>query len=156
MITVENARAMAKASLAKRLENAAKMREAAAIAEKLSVVVGAQAEVSEMFKLQVLNRVRKQIESILQSLEDEKDADAVDKLCRSLDKLMEQERKLSGRPLPGSYRPEPPVKRRFSSSTPVLDMPSLVVSSAQLPTQDGLVVDNNSAPVVGDWQNVLF
>jgi hypothetical protein len=118
-INANNARELAKLSLAKRLENAAKYKESLAIANDVQAIAGAQADSSTLFTMAVLNRVRKQIETILASLEELPKPDEVDKLCRSLDKLMEQERKLSGRPLPGSLRPSSKPAKQSRSSDPV-------------------------------------
>jgi hypothetical protein len=61
-------------------------------------------------------RVREEIDRLVDMLAKCKDAQDKDRLSRALDRLAETERKLSGRPLPGAYRPE---KSRAPARGPV-------------------------------------
>lgn len=118
VITVENARELAAKSLAKRLENAAKLKEAAAITGSLSAVLDAQAETSGVFRANVHSRVRKQIQAVIEMLEGAKEAIEVERLSRSLSSLLEQDRILSGMPLPGTLRPSKERAKRHTSGSP--------------------------------------
>ena len=63
-----------------------------------------------------IERVRKQVQLLQDRLEaqtgaDELDAAALDRIASAIARLSELERQLSGRPLPGSLRPQPPRKQ---------------------------------------------
>lgn len=60
------------------------------------------------FEIQDLRRVRAEIEREARLLRKLTDPGQIFKLSASLDRLRAQERKLAGRPDPGSYRPTAP------------------------------------------------
>jgi len=115
MITTERARELAALSIAKRRENAAKLKEAIAINKGLSAFVDAQQGESGTFRASVHARIRKQIEMILEMLEEETRPQEVERLSRSLAALMEQDRIMSGIPLPGTLRPANQKSKKPSS-----------------------------------------
>jgi hypothetical protein len=86
---------------------------------------------SEEYLALRLGRVRKQItllevkiESFLMANDDGESATAIDRLCAAKAKLSEEERVLSGRPLPGSHRPSKSPQKSREMSTGPLDISS--------------------------------
>ncbi len=103
----DNAREMAARSLQARKANEEKRRQllaqAAAQAESITA--------DDYLSRRVL-RVRTQIELLSQRIDEElekrsADGQKLNWLCSALERLQEQERELSGRPLPGTLKPRP-------------------------------------------------
>jgi hypothetical protein len=106
-------------------------------------------EVSGYVKLR-LSRVRSQLSKLDATLTEElakpdPDARRVESLSRAAASLQTQEQNLSGRPLPGAYRPEPVRTQRslveYSTAATRRVMPSIVT----LPAGDEPVPDPASA-----------
>ena len=70
----------------------------------------------DKFPLKLLNRVRKQIMSITETLEQETDPQKIDRLCNALSSLSEVERKLAMRPTPAPLKQPVQSKRSRTSS----------------------------------------
>ncbi len=77
--------------------------ELAAIKENQVLVA---VEPTDLYTTRRLTRTRAQIDAILDMLESETDAQALDRLASALARLNEIERQLANRPLPGSFKPE--------------------------------------------------
>lgn len=60
---------------------------------------------NDTFRLTQLAITRAQIKNVNKLIGDEQDAVKLDRLASALSRLLEAERQLSGRPLPGSLRP---------------------------------------------------
>lgn len=118
MITAENAKNLALLSAAKRRENAAKFKEVLEINSGLTAFRDAQLEESTVFRTSVHARIRKQIESLLKMLEKASEPKEVEQLSRSLSTLMEQDRIMSGIPLPGTLRPSKEKPKRATEVAP--------------------------------------
>lgn len=133
-INKDNAKALNAKSTAKRLENAAKLREAAAITDELIANAKANTENSEVFLASVLARVRKQISDTLTSL-DEDNLEPIDRerLSRSLGVLLEQDRQLSNRPLPGTLKPSSKPAKQSRTSYPEPEPQYSVIHEAPKP-----------------------
>jgi hypothetical protein len=108
-ITKENWAQMQEKALAKRRENALKRLEKERQPEVQAPEVEKPIEKDETIQAQ-LKRVRAHIDRLDGLLEACDDAGEIDKLCRALSTLREDERKLAGRPLPGSFRPTSKTK----------------------------------------------
>lgn len=127
LITPERAKQLQALGVKARLENTAKLKEAAQIGQQLLETQAVISESNETFIANVLARVRKQIESVMKMMEKETDAGDIDKLARSLGTLLERERILSNRPAPGSLKPSSkPAKRSqsFAQPEPVDETPA--------------------------------
>ena len=59
------------------------------------------------YQAKTIVRVRERMDKLLDLLEEEEDPNKLDRLASAFAKLQEEERKLAGRPLPGSRRPSP-------------------------------------------------
>ena len=77
----------------------------------------------DQFTVARLVRVRKQLTRLDAMMERERDARNLDRLASAQSRLAEQERLLSGRPLPGQRRPAPdrPVRVPVPLPMPLLD-----------------------------------
>ena len=80
------------------------------------------------FADKTLVRVRKQIESLLDDLSIERDAQKKDRLASALGRLNEIERQLAGRPIPGSLKPSSKQSRSSPQVEPTPITPRPVVS----------------------------
>jgi hypothetical protein len=69
-----------------------------------------------------LPRVRKQLERLDDLMKQETDPAKLDRLAAALYRLSEQERIMSGRPLPGSYKPESSSDQSQSMIRPLSDL----------------------------------
>lgn len=123
--TADNARAMADIGRQRRQERKAQN----AITASLPIE-DRQKPVEDTFPAKILSRVRKQIASVMDSLEQAlTDPEPDSKRCKDmsdcLSRLAELERQLAGRPLPGSMRPSAAKVRRPAStiSAPTLADP---------------------------------
>lgn len=69
------------------------------------------------YQAKTIVRVRERMDKLLDLLEEEEDPNKLDRLASAFAKLQEEERKLAGRPLPGSHRPSSkPAKRSTPES----------------------------------------
>ena len=67
--------------------------------------------ITDEFTAKRLIRVRKQLERLDDMLEAEQDTKRIKELSDATTRLAEQERQLSGRPLPGTLRPDKPKSK---------------------------------------------
>lgn len=108
--TPANARIMAaRAAVARRI--AAEKREAM-LQEELAKPIAPALLPDDVFRLQSLARVRKQMDNVFGMMDDEQDPQKIDRLASALARLNEAERQLSNRSLPPSQKPVSPGKRR--------------------------------------------
>lgn len=70
------------------------------------------------YVLKTLTRTRKQLDRLFSLMGDETDPQKLDRLASAIARLAEQERQLSGRPLPGSLRPRQEKSRRAADVEP--------------------------------------
>lgn len=132
MITVQNARQMAARSLeARRASKQAALERENLLkrllaAEENRLLQAAENPVQrpvnapdDAYLAERLARVRKQIAMLDVMLEGAAVASEVDKFASALCRLSELARQLSGRPLPGSLRPQAPRTPKFTFSPPV-------------------------------------
>lgn len=63
-----------------------------------------------------VSRTRRQLDRLFELMEEELDPQKLDRLASAIARLAEQERQLSGRPLPGSLRPKQKRTKRSNSS----------------------------------------
>jgi hypothetical protein len=114
-------------------ENAAKAHEArkrneelrqqAALAEpQIAATPPANCPPGADFVTERLPRVRKQLERLDHLMKQETDPAKLDRLAAALYRLSEQERIMSGRPLPGSYKPESNRDLSQSLFRPISDL----------------------------------
>lgn len=66
-----------------------------------------------------LIRVRKQLNKIDGLIESEEDPSKLDRLASAQARLSEQERQLSGRPLPGTLKPQSPKRAKSQDAQPL-------------------------------------
>ena len=86
------------------------------------------------FAAKTLVRVRRQIESLLDDLSIERDAQKKDRLASALGRLNEIERQLAGRPMPGSLKPSAKQPRVTPQVEPTpIETPQAVVSDLPPP-----------------------
>lgn len=139
LFTKENAREMnVKGNAAKRAKKEARMH----LEEKMAILTAKIHEMtvnSERINAQRLIRVRKQLDLVDSRIEEEAckqggidkdgkpmpacDGQLLNWLCSAQERLAEQERQLSGRPLPGTLRPDKP-KSKPAQLPPAPDTPS--------------------------------
>lgn len=98
--TRENAAEMARRSTEARLRREREQESKAAEYDALAAVP------EEQFRLKRLQRVRKQLMQIDDMIEQETDAQTLERLARAQGVLSVQEFALAGRPMPGSLRPK--------------------------------------------------
>lgn len=127
LITSANAREFAVRSVAARKQRALERESSAAV----PVAVLAQAAGStDDYQAKRLVRVRAQLDTLDARLEAElraakPDSRRIKDICDAQTRLAEQERQLSGRPLPGSRRPAPDrAERRQGRAVVVFDEPA--------------------------------
>ena len=113
--TKENAREFAARGLQKRRENAEKRRQAIEAEERAKIVV------TDCYISDTLLHVREQIKRLGGMIAKEKDAQCLDRLASAYAKLSDQERILSGRPMPGSLRPKAPKEPKPAQSSGISD-----------------------------------
>lgn len=100
LITSQNAREMALRSAAARRQRKA------AVEAALANPAPPPAPSADYVQAQI-TRMRGQIDRVHYRLAQEKNPQAIERLATALARLVEQERILSGRPLPGAHRPGP-------------------------------------------------
>ena len=83
---------------------------------------------ADNFRDKTLLRVRAQIESLLDDLSIERDAQKKDRLASALGRLNEIERQLAGRPMPGSLKPSSKQSRSSPQVEPTPITPQPVAS----------------------------
>jgi hypothetical protein len=110
--TSENAKELGALGHKARAENKRASASIQKTPETVQVTTPQESTQEESFSSKLLTRARARIDSIIEMLTLTKDSKEVEQLTRALAALAELERKLDGRPLPGSRRPvaEKPVK----------------------------------------------
>ena len=93
----ENGKLLQALATKARLENAARLKEAAEIVKSIQATSVALTESGEVFRISSLARVRKQMQSILDDLTKEDDPAKLDRLASALERLERMERSLSMR-----------------------------------------------------------
>lgn len=78
----------------------------------------ADAAANGQYVQDTLSRTRKQLDRLFSLMEEEIDPQKLDRLASAIARLAEQERQLSGRPLPGSLRPRQEKSRRSHDVEP--------------------------------------
>lgn len=117
--TPQNAKEMAQRSAEARRLNRQRAEEAALLPPQVAQSVPQAAE--DTYVLTRLLRVRGHLDRIDRMMASEQDPKRLRDLAAVTRDLEEQERRLSGRPLPGSKRPRPEPAKKISSAPAPLD-----------------------------------
>lgn len=112
-ITSDNARELQQKAVASR-----KLRQEQKQAEAFAALTAAMAQQLPEYVAARLARVRLQLDRLDQMLMDESDPQKLDRLASAQSRLSEQERQLSGRPMPGSLKPSNARSSRSRPSEP--------------------------------------
>jgi len=112
MLTSERARELAMLSIASKKESKYRL-----IAERDALA--ALAHNGDPYPASRLSRVRAQLDRIDAMVINETDPKRLNDLACASMRLADQERKLAGRPDPGSYRPSPPKSKTQDQVKPV-------------------------------------
>jgi len=137
LITCANARQLAAKALIARRANRERQRNLdqriADLTAKLTALTPVPREQLSGYVEQRLTRVRKQLDRLDDLLSKETNPQRLDRLASAQYRLSEQERILSGRPLPGSRRPS---QEREVRRAPYLPTP-LGIAQGPVPAQRG-------------------